>query len=98
MRQAATELRDWLVQEELHLRPEAAYRLLDVVRRNGWRLRLKRGDLITITAVRGDVVLRGTGVTVREAASAIFEATIFSDSAGSSAHSSVRNKPSAAAV
>jgi hypothetical protein len=77
--QAATEVRDWLVQEELHLRPEAVYRLLDVVRKNGWHLRLKRGDLITITAARGDVVVRGTGVTVREAASAIFEATIFGD-------------------
>jgi hypothetical protein len=31
----ATEVRDWLVQEELHLRPEAVYRLLDVVRKNG---------------------------------------------------------------
>ena len=62
-------------QEELHLRPEAAYRLLDVVRQNGWRLRPKRGEPITITAVRGDVVVRGTGVTVRAAASAIFGAT-----------------------
>ena len=75
----ATGVRDWLVQEELQLRPGAVYRLLDIVRQNGWRLRLERGDLITITAVRGDVVVRETGASVREAASAIFEATVTAD-------------------
>jgi hypothetical protein len=77
----ATGVRDWLVQEELLLRPEAVYRLLDTVRQNGWRLRLKRGELITITAARGDVVVRETGTSVREVASAIFESTVFRERA-----------------
>lgn len=63
-----------LLREEVEARPVVAYRLLELLARTGWAVRIERGERIRLYAERGPHGLVEEGASVGEAAVALFMA------------------------
>ncbi len=77
---------EMLLREEVEARPVVAYRLLELLARTGWAVRIDRGSQTRIEAVRGSTTLCSAGATVGEAAVPLFvQAASLASSDGSCA-------------
>jgi hypothetical protein len=61
-----------LLREEVEARPVVAYRLLELLARTGWAVRIDRGERIHLQAERENLTLDSEGGNVGEAAVALF--------------------------
>jgi hypothetical protein len=61
-----------LLRDEVEARPIVAYRLLELLARAGWRVRIERGDELRVVAERGDVVLEARSCSLGEASVDLF--------------------------
>jgi hypothetical protein len=61
-----------LLREEVEARPVVAYRLLELLARTGWAVRIDRGERIHLHAERQSLTLACDGASVGEAAVALF--------------------------
>jgi hypothetical protein len=61
-----------LLRDEVEARPVVAYRLLELLARAGWRVRIERGEELRVVAERDDVVLEARSCTLGEASVDLF--------------------------
>lgn len=61
-----------LLHDEVQARPIVAYRLLELLARAGWRVRIERGEELLVVAERDDVVLEARSCSLGEASVDLF--------------------------
>ena len=61
-----------LLRDEVEARPIVAYRLLELLARAGWRVRIERGDALLVVAEREYVVLEARSYSLGEASVDLF--------------------------
>jgi hypothetical protein len=63
---------EMLLRDEVEARPIVAYRLLELLSRAGWRVRIERGEELLVIAERDDVVLEARSCSLGEASVELF--------------------------
>ena len=61
-----------LLRDEVEARPVVAYRLLELLSRAGWRVRIERGAELRVIAEKGDVVLEARSESLGAASVDLF--------------------------
>ncbi len=68
----ATASLEMLLRDEVEARPVVAYRLLELLARSGWHVRIERGDELRVIAEKDDVVLETRSDSLGEASVQLF--------------------------
>jgi hypothetical protein len=63
---------EMLLRDEVEARPIVAYRLLELLSRSGWRVRIERGEELHVIAERDDIVLEARSCSLGEASVELF--------------------------
>jgi hypothetical protein len=70
--QGGTGSLEMLLRDEVEARPVVAYRLLELLSRAGWRVRIERGAELRVIAEKGDVVLEARSESLGAASVDLF--------------------------